>query len=173
MAKNRVAILRSKESIALLTLAADTAITLGSGITITQNLFMTALECLGQIDGLTAGEGHGLLIGIANADLSVTEIQEALLVDGPVDLNDKVKAERASRFVKLFGGVGTMGQQGASAQSLPLVGEHGGRLMKVNPKWLFTAASGGFQMFIWNNGATLTTGAVVDIQNVFYGSWII
>lgn len=169
MAKARkVAVLRSNENIALVTLANNTALTLGSGITITQNLFLTALECLGQVDGLTAGEGAGLMLGIANRDLSVSEIAEALVVDGPLDLNDKVKAERASRFVKLFGALGTVGGTGIAFR-----GENGGLLMKCNPKWLFTAASNGFQMFIWNNGVALTTGATARIQNVFYGSWVI
>lgn len=169
VAKNKVAVLRSNEFIALSTLGAQTAIALGSGITITQNLFLTALEALGQVTGLTAGEGTGLMVGIANRDLDMAQIAECLVVDGPLDLNDKIKAERASRFVKLFGAV----EQAVAGTAMVFKGENGSMLMKTNPKWLFTSASSGFQMFIWNNGIALTTGATARLQSTFFGSWII
>ncbi len=130
---------------------------------------MTALEAIGLITGLTGNEGSGLCIGIANRDLSVSEIAEALLADGPVDLNDRVKSERAARFVKLFGST----VRASSGTDLMLIGEGGSPVMKVNPKWLFTSASGGFQMFIWNQGLALTTGSTARFQFTFYGSWII
>ncbi len=166
--KNRVAVLRGAETIAFGGLAHQAAIILGSGITITQNMFLTALEAICVVTGLTGSEGEGLCIGIANADLSVTEIAECLLADGPVDLNDKVKAERASRMVKLFGvGVDSAGTD------ITMIGEGGSPVMKTNPKWLYTAASNGWNMFIWNQGVALTTGATARAQITYFGSWII
>ncbi len=172
MAKKRAgpAIIRSTESIALGSLANVTAIKLGSAVTLTEDFYLTATEVFCAVAALTAGEGEGLMLGIANGDLSVTEIQECLVVDGPVGLNDRVKTERAERFVKLFGAVGN---SGPSSTSQVILGEHGGPMMKVNPKWLFTSDQGGWDFFIWNAGIALTTGATARLTNIVYGRWIV
>lgn len=157
------AILRSKETVALVTLAADTAIKLTSNISIAEDFRMLRAEVWAHVDGLTAGEGDGLTIGIANGDLSVTEIAEALLVDGPVNRNDRVKQERAERFVKVFGSLNDL-------QHL-FRGENGGHMLIVKPRWTF-ANPEGWDLFIFNNGLALTTGATVRLIATYYGLWL-
>ncbi len=162
--KNRTgAILRSKETIALLTLAEDTAIKFGSGITIAEDFRMLKAEVFAFVEGLTAGDGEGLMIGIANGDLTVTEIAEAIIVDGPVNRNDRVKTERAERFVKVFGLLNDL-QHFFS-------GENGGRQMNVKPRWTFSNPEG-WDFFIYNAGSALTTGATAKLVGTYYGLWL-
>ncbi len=160
---NTGAILRSKESIALGTLNVDTAIKLGSGITISEDFRLLKIEVWAHIDGLTAGEGDGLMIGIANGELTVAEIAEALLADGPSDRNDRVKTERAERFVKIFGSLNDL-------QHL-FRGENGGHMLIVKPRWTFSNPEG-WDLFIFNNGVQFTTGATAKLIVTFYGLWL-
>ncbi len=160
---NTGAILRSKETIALGTLNVDTAIKMGSAITLDEDFRLLRLDAWAHVDGLTAGEGDGLLIGIANGELTVAEIAEALLADGPVDRNDRVKQERAERFVKIFGSLNDL-------QHL-FRGENGGHQLICKPRWTFSNPEG-WDIFIFNNGVQLTTGATAKMIATFFGLWL-
>jgi len=167
--QNTGVIIRSTETIALGTLANVTAIKLGSGVTIQEDFRMLKEEIFAVVTGLTAGEGEGLCLGIANGELSVTEIQECLVADGPVDRNDRAAQERAERFVKLFAAVG--GDGNASGISRVMYGEDGGPKIVVKPRWTFSDPEG-WDHFVWNNGVALTTGATIRIVVVSYGVWL-
>ncbi len=156
------AILRSKETIALGTLGVDTAIVFGSGITIGNNFRLLKSEGFAHVDGLTSGEGGGLCIGIANGELTVAEIAECLLADGPSDRNDRVKQSRAERFVKLFGQLDDLQHVMRGAE---------GYALKVNPRWTFSNPEG-WNFFIFNNGLQLTTGATAKSVLTHYGLWL-
>lgn len=164
---NTGAILRAKETIALGVLVGDTAIKFSSSITLQEDFRILKAEVMGIITGITTLEGAGLQIGIANGELSVAEIGECLLVDGPSDRNDRLKVERAERFVKTFGQL----EKQLSQTGGNLIGQDGGPLMIVKPRWTFSDPEG-WDMFIWNLGGTLTTGAVAFIQVVYYGVWV-
>ncbi len=164
---NTGAIIRSKETIALGTLAADTAIKFGSGVTISEDFRMLKSEVSAFVEGLSAGEAAGLMFGIANGELTVAEIAECLLADGPADRNDRVKQERAERYVKIFG------------QILPAAGDiqdvfHGegnSPVMEVKPRWTFSNPEG-WDFFIFNAGTLLTTGATAKALITTYGLWL-
>ncbi len=160
---NTGAILRSKETIALGTLDVDNVIKLGSGITLSEDFRLLKMESWAHVDGLTAGEGDGLLIGIANGELTVGEIAEAILADGPSDRNDRVKQERSERFVKVFGSLNDL-------QHL-FRGENGGHMLICKPRWSFSDPEG-WDLFIFNNGTQLTTGATAKLVATYYGLWL-
>jgi len=161
------AILRTKETVGLATLAADAAIKLTSGITPKEDFRMLKAEIIAHVEGITTLEGTGLMIGIANGDLSVTEIAEAILADGPNDRNDRVKQEKAERFVKTFGLLDKqLSQTGGN-----FVGKGGDRVLEVKPRWTFSDPEG-WDLFIFNNGNTLTTGATVELIATYYGLWL-
>ncbi len=165
---NTGAIIRSQEGVALGTLGDVTAIKMASEVSLEEDFRLLKMEILGRVGGLTSGEGVGLCLGIANGELSVAEIGEALLVDGPSDRNDRLKQERAERFVKLFASTG----QGQVDIARNFIGEGGSPLIVVKPRWTFSNPEG-WDLFVWNHGGSaLQTGAVVDLTIVFYGVWL-
>jgi len=164
---NTGAILRSTESIALSTLANETAIKFLSSITLDEDFRMLKAEIFAQVSGLAASEGNGLLMGIANGELTIAEITEAYLVDGPVDRNDRVKTERAERFVKTI--AAAVKQLGTEAI---FIGDEGGPKITVKPRWTFSNPEG-WDLFIYNNtGAALQSGSTVRLVAVYYGVWL-
>jgi len=162
------AMLRSTETIALSTLASETAIKFGSSITLDEDFRMLKAEIFAHVAGLTAGEGEGLILGIANGELSVAEIAECFLVDGPVDRNDRVKTERAERFVKPMSALDIV-LAGTEEQ---FHGDGGGPMVTAKPRWTFSNPEG-WDFFIYNNGpSALTTGAVARLIGTYYGVWV-
>ncbi len=115
------------------------------------------------VEGLTAGDGEGLTIGIANGELTVAEIAECLIADGPSDRNDRIKQERAERFVKVFGLLNDLQHM--------FVGENGSRQMQVKPRWTFSNPEG-WDYFIFNAGSALTTGSTAKLLQTSYGLWL-
>ncbi len=165
---NTGVIIRSTETVALSTLSNVTALKLGSGVSITEDFRMLKEEIFAVVTGLTAGEGAGLCLGIANGELSVSEIQECLVADGPVDRNDRVPQERAERFVKLFAAAAAGGEADTTRI---IVNENGGTKIVVKPQWSFSNPEG-WDHFVWNLGPTLTTGATIFLTVVTYGVWL-
>ncbi len=165
---NTGVIIRSHQTVALGTLAAVTAIKLGSDISITEDFRMLKSEVLGFIEGLTAGEGTGLMLGIANGELSVAEIVECLLADGPDDRNDRLKQEKAERYVKIV----AQYEGGKADTAGVLVGENADRKLTVKPRWTFSNPEG-WDWFIFNaGGSALTTGATAKLITTDYGLWL-
>ncbi len=161
---NTGAILRSKEAVVLLTLAADTAILFGSGITIGEDFRILKSETVAFVEGLTSGDGDGLMLGMANGDLSVTEIAECLLVDGPTDRNDAVKNERAMRAVWIIGGINDLQHNFRGKES-------GGNIIVHKPRWTFSDPEG-WNYFIFNAGLALTTGSTAKLISTIFGVWV-
>ncbi len=149
------------------TLGSQVAILFGSDITIQEDFFLARADLFARIVGLTAGEGEGLMLGLANGELTTTEIVEAILVDGPSDLNDRVKQERAERAVWIL----AQADHGPGDLDLSFKGENGGTKVIVKPKWIFSDPEG-WNYFIYNSGSALTTGAVATMVTTQYGRWI-
>ncbi len=122
------------------------------------------------MNGLTAGEGAGLIIGIANGELSAAEIEEALEVGGPLDLNDRVGSERAMRNVKVLGA--TQVPAGVANTELQFVNEHGGPIIVSKHRWTYSNPEG-WSWWIYNQGGSLTTGATLQLLCTHYGVWVV
>lgn len=113
-----------------------------------------------SISGHTAGEGP-LTVGLANSDLSVTEVKEAIQAS-PQSRSDIIARERARRPVRRVGIF-----NGATAnESL-----NDGKPIRTTLK-MYVAESDDLQMWIMNVSASpLTTGTIVQIFGTIYGEW--
>ncbi len=77
-----------------------------AGQPMTQNGFTTSTTILALLTGLTAGEGEGLCLGVADGQLSDAEIEAALESAGPVFKGQRAQSELSGRMVRLIGLVG-------------------------------------------------------------------
>lgn len=143
--------------------------TLGSGTVIASamtNLGQTrfrviSVDILWSMRGLTAGEGP-LEVGIANNNLSVTEIGE-MLDASPTSQTDIIAMERLRRPVRnsgVFAGL-------AANEAL-----NDGRKMRTK---LSTVLNEGVELAFYvrnKSGSALTTGGVIQCTGKVYGIWI-
>ncbi len=86
-------IIREARSQALGALAQQGAVIIGTNLGTLERFRIIKEELWAAITGLTTGEGTGLLIGIADGDYSLAEIEAALESSGPAGPNDTVIAE--------------------------------------------------------------------------------
>ena len=160
-------IIRQSVSQALGTLGANTAIIVGTNIDILERFRMIKSEIYAGLTSLTSTEGANLLFGIAEGDLTLAEIEEAIeLTGGPVGPNDPVNEAIAERFVKWLG---------ASDHEIATEGlfhnNMGGQLLEHTIRWTF-ARTKSWNFFVYNLGAALTTGASVVVRSKSFGVWV-
>ncbi len=151
---------------ALGTLGNVTAITIATPLVMAEDFRMIKTEFSALVTALTGGEGNGLMVGIANGELSVTEIAEAIAANGPLNRNDRGRDERVMRFVKLLGAIDEVGQTSHAFKN-----EGGGPMIEETIRWTFSNPEG-WQWFIWNHGTALTTGSSVRLRAKNYGVWL-
>ncbi len=101
---------------------------------------------------LTDADGP-LIVGYAHSDYSVTEIKECIEASASIDQGDKVAQERANRLVRV---VGTLGQ--AVDDEL-----NNGAPIKTRLNWLIGIGDT-VNAFVYNDGITMSTGALVRIN---------
>ncbi len=165
---NTGVIIRETDSLALTTIGALTA-KIFAGLTLGEDFRSMKIELVAHVDGITAGEGNGLMLGIANGELSATEITECINADGPLDRNDRAQQEEAERFCKTFAAAAL---QTATASVFVFQGEFGNPFLTVKPNWTFSNPEG-WSFFVFNNDAAgLTIGAVVHLAATHYGVWL-
>ncbi len=166
---NTGVIIRDNSAIALSTLGGESAIVITTDIVWGEDFRLLKTEFMALVEGLTAGQGSGLVIGIADGELTSTEIEECLQADGPGDRNDNLLTERANRPVWLIGAV-IPGSP--SADELRFIGHNGGPLMEWKKRWTFSNPEG-LEFFVYNqSGVALTTGATVRLDATHYGVWL-
>ncbi len=160
-------ILRVRGSTSLGTLGQSIAIKVASDLGLTEDFRLLKSEIVASIGGLSAGDGEGLVLGLANGELSVAEIAECLTVDGPDDRNDRLAHEKAMRAVWLIGHF--VKDEVTTAR---LIGSDGGSpvIFKGKP-WTFSDPEG-WDLFVFNLGAALTTGSSLQVQYSAYGLWV-
>ncbi len=160
-------ILRERQSVRLTTLAADTVLLL-SAMAMTSGFRMLKSKVRAIIQGLTAGEGTGLILGLASSDLTTGQIQECLHTNGPLFRGDRDKKEEANRPVWL---VGQVEQVDPASVDGNFVNENGGPEMIVKPQWTFPQGAP-FIWFVYNRGSTMTTGSEMSLTATSYGVWV-
>jgi len=161
------AIIREHQSQALGTLGADVALIIGGGVTLSEDFRILKSQVSAFVAALTAGEGQGLMLGVANGELSVAEIKECLEADGPTDRNDRELVEKAERQVHIIGmyqadGLGTGGI---------FLGKQGEPVIEDKFRWTYSDPEG-WNFFVYNAGAALTTGAALTVVATHYGVWV-
>ncbi len=159
-------IIREQRSQALGALASGAGILLGTATAILERFRVLRSETFATISSLTSGEGTGLLIGIADGDFTIQEIEGAIEANGPLGPNDKDTADKADRLVLLLGAVDR--ETGTEAI---FENEMGGHILVAKPRWTF-ARTKGWNYFVYNLGDTITTGATVRICTKQFGVWV-
>ncbi len=119
--------------------------------------------------GVTSGEGGGLILGIANNDLTAAQIEASLEAGGPLFRGDRDLEEQAERFTKIVGAV-------AQAQNVStehkFTGPENGSPWEFVSRWSFPLGTAGWKWFVYNLGTGMTTGATVRILATHYGVWL-
>ncbi len=157
------AILREATNITLSTLGAVTAIKAGTQLVLEDDFRVIKTEVSGALDGAAADETP-ILLGLADNELSVAEIGEAMNLNGPVDRNDRVAVERAERPVWVVGSYDSVFNRVAA--------NAGGAPLEKVLRWTFSNPEG-WTWFAFNRtAATLTTGAVFRLEAKYFGVWV-
>ncbi len=151
---------------ALGALGAGGGILIGTKLATLERFRMLKSEMWATITGLTSGEGTGLILGLADGDLTLAEIEGAIETDGPLGPNDITGENIAMRPVWKIGAVDR--ETGTEAI---FENEHGGHMLIVKPRWTF-ARTKSWNWFVYNLGASLTTGGTVNIRGKHFGVWV-
>lgn len=159
-------IVREFRTQALGALASNAGILIGTKLGLLERFRVLKYELWAALTGLTSGEGTGLIIGIADGDFTLVEIEGALESNGPLGPNDTVIAAAVERFVILLGAVDR--ETGTEAI---FENNTGGHMMEKNLRWTFSRTKS-WNLFVYNLGAALTTGATVDIRGKAFGVWV-
>ncbi len=153
---------------ALLTLAQSAGILIGTKLVTLERFRTLKAEVMASISGLTGTEGNTLVLYLADGDLALSEIEEAIEVQGPLGPNDEVRASQAMRAVF---------KVDAKAESFgadPIATGAVNRAMilgTINPRWTFSRTKS-WNWVLYNVGPALTTGATVLVRAKNFGVWV-
>ncbi len=150
----------------LLTLASGASISLPFSQGVQEDFRLFKLEAWLSVEAKTAGEGP-LLFGINDGELSVSEISEAIVAH-PLDMNDRLNRERASRPVWELAMLDTPTVGGLITPN----GGNGPLVWKPKGGWTFSDSEG-LDLFCTNlDDATLTTGCIVKGHVKVFRKWL-
>ncbi len=117
----------------------------------------------------SASDWSAVLFGICNGELTATEIAECLTAGGPLDRNDRVPAEQASRFVRVLSAIDPGDKDGTE---FAFKNKTGGPIISEPVRWTFSDPEA-WNWFIFNfTGSALITGALFDLYATNYGVWV-
>ncbi len=154
-------IIREDNAIALGNLAARSAI-LFPALALEEDFRMLKSEIWALWDDFTDGDGDKAILGLACAELSLAEIEEALELNGPINRNDRLQDERATRPVWLIEGF----HEGGSNAALRMAKQ------EWKKRWTFSNADG-WNFFVYNqSNSAMTTGSTVRLFATHYGVWV-
>lgn len=146
--------------------------TLINALAIDEDVRILKSIIVATITGLTAGEGNGLLLYMTESDLTIASVEANIELNGPVSRGDPAAEEIASRWVRLVGV--TSHVEVNTSHSFD--NDKGGPILEVKPRWTFirrrTSTEGGWNWVVYNNGASITTGAAVQLKAIHYGVWV-
>ncbi len=166
------AIVKEHSSVTLAALAANSTVTNDSDVLLDADFRILRSDVTAVIQGITTLEGNGLILYMAEGDLTAAEQEVNIELDGPRRPGEQVAEEQASRWVRRVGII--VGSDTPTERVF--TNKYGGGLLDIEPRWTFrrgrTAGNGGWNWSVYNSGATLTTGAIVDIVGTHYGVWV-
>ncbi len=167
------AILKEKTTITLGALAADSAVKGASGLLLDGDFRILKSDITAVIRAATSLEGQGLILYMINADLSASQAEGNIETNGPQANNDRDRQETAERWVRR---VGITSGPTVNETERVFRNEHNSGLLQFNPRWTFkrrrVTGEGGWAWLVYNSGATITTGATVDLLATHYGVWV-
>ncbi len=159
-------IIKETRSQAVGTLANSTVLIIGTNIATVERFRMLKTQVMASITGVTAGNANGYYFGLADGDLSLTEIEQGIETIGPLGPNDIVTNAFAIRPIWILGGI----KQQNNTEVL-FENETGGSVLVGTPRWTFASIKS-WNFFIYNMGAAPTTGSTVDIRVKSFGVWV-
>ncbi len=149
-------------SVALVTLAKHVAL-LTAGPTMTRGGSLISGQMAFVASGLTAGDGP-FLCGIANKSLDISELNEYLTIQGPVEPTAVPQVERSTRG-KLLRKLGMAAPVGDGSVAVLYVDNRSLSGLRFNEE------SAGWNYFVMNLGRDLTTGATMNVQADLFLRW--
>ncbi len=150
------------------TLANNTGILIGTKNAMTENYRMLKAEVYARITGVTANELKAGALYLANGDLTLAEVEEAIETGGPFGPSDRVPAEKMMRAVFL---VGIIRQGDNAAERVIIDAKTGAPLIQAKPRWTF-APTLSWNWVFYNGGEAPTTGATIRINVKSFGVWV-
>lgn len=154
------AIIRELGTITLGALGSTVSVKSGSQLAIEEDFRIIKSSVLLKVEGMTGNEGP-VIIGIADNELTVAEISECLVTDGPLNRSDRGKQEEAERAVFPICIV-------QNENEMP----NNGMPIEKTLRWTFSNTDGWtFFAFNMTTGA-LTTGGTVYFFATHYGVWV-
>ncbi len=158
---------------ALAGLAGQAAAGLNSTVLLDMDFRILKSDITAVLTGATSLEGQGLILYMSEGDVSTVQAEAKIEQNGPLRLGQQIEEEIASRWVRRV--AITTGPTVNETERV-FRNEHNGGLLSINPRWTFrrgrTAADGGWNWLVYNDGVTLTTGSTVRILATHYGVWV-
>ncbi len=144
-----------------------------SAVVLDHDFRILKTELTAVLTGITSLEGAGLILYMAEAELTAAQIEANIELNGPIAPRDTDAMEIASRWVRR---VAVSGNDTVNNTERAMYNDKGGAIITVTPRWTFhrrrTATDGGWNWSIYNDGVTLTTGAVCRILATHFGVWV-
>ncbi len=167
------AIVKEQTTITLGGLAGQDNIGQSSAVVLDMDFRILRSDITAVITGITSLEGIGLILYMTNGDLVDATIEENIEQNGPLRLGQAEEEEIASRWVRR---VGIVDAPTVNETERLFRNKYGGGLLDLEPRWTFrrgrTGTLGGWNWSVYNDGVTITTGAIVRILATHYGVWV-
>ncbi len=162
-------IIVEQRSQAIGTLASNTGLIIGTKLATLERFRMLKATVLCMIESHTAGELGDLRLYLADGNLNLAQIEEALESLGPLGPNDTVTADRVERAVFYVGSIN--GDMIPANEAVNFVGEGNQPMMTIKPRWTF-ARTKSWNWVVYHRGPAPTTGASVRIDVKSFGVWV-
>ncbi len=167
------AIVKEQTVIPLGALAAQDMAGISSAVQLDMDFRILRSDIVAVLTAITSLEGAGLILYMIEGDLDNALAEANIEQNGPLRMGDKDKEEIASRWVRR---VAVSPNDTVNNVERAMLNKYGGPLLDIEPRWTFrrgrTATEGGWNWGIYNDGATLTTGAQCRITATHYGVWV-
>ncbi len=167
---NKGVIMTDTDTITMLTTGNNIVVKQDNPLVLQEDFRLVKTEFSARWTG-TAGDADGFHMYLADNELSVTEIGEAITAAGPLDRNDRDLDEKATRPVFLLG---LFVEDGVGAQTRMVIKGPASQvgIIEKTIRWTFSDTEG-FCFAIFNNsGAAPTTGGVIRVVAKHFGVWV-
>ncbi len=152
------------------TLAQNAGLIISTNPPILERFRMLRADLFATMTSVAAGELGGAELYLADGDLTLPEIEEALEQNGPNGPNDTVAEAIAMRAIFRVGAA--LARDVSIAQEgVHLINDTGGPLLSVKPRWTF-ARTKSWNWVLYNNGPAPTTGSILKINAKAFGVWV-
>ncbi len=151
-------------------LSARDVLLIPGGVTLVEDFRILKTDLFAIAVGVDSGEGEGLLLGMANGNLTAAEIEEAVEAQGPVGPSDRIGNERAMRQYHWLGEFRHIGAI-TDLSFVPM--KNHGAAAQDRFRWTYTNTDGWTYFLYMNSPTGIATGWNVAFTASHYGVWLI